>query len=369
MRKLLAVVLTLGSVLAFGNDGYMAQTGGALNFAKSKDVRLVKEHIRIVLGKERGDVLVDFEFKNLGKAQTVTMGFPEETSGDSDGQAIWNFHVWVDAIATKATRKILTQEDEDFKAAWIHQVKFGAGQTRKVRVKYQSGLGGNTSGMTVLTYILKTGGTWYGNVDSIQIDVDATKMLKGRELHLSLGKYVPTQSVLIQHPATWKAVSKNKMTTTLRNVKPDFDLDCFMIPGFWNFAINGKRIPLEYAIYHFGSPNWPVREGSEVWIAPVILGQFFGDEGDPGESDSERFRWFGLIGEAADPWQWKIENNVLIIDPYKFPLTAPMRDFPAAFDQTMSGVKLSDIIRALKGKMRYNAAKNLVEITLPKRTK
>ncbi len=136
-----------------------------------KSVRMVREEIVMTIG--RNDYLTEahFVFRNDGPATTVRMGFPESSGGDSDFDTLKKrtpfkeFQTWVDGREITATRLIAQHNPDDFEfeAFWVKSVPFKRGQTRDVRVRYRSPLGGSTDGDFVAYSF--TGGNWKGKVD------------------------------------------------------------------------------------------------------------------------------------------------------------------------------------------------------------
>jgi hypothetical protein len=122
-------------------------------------------------------VTVDFVFRNDGPATTVLMGFPESGSGDvpkgPKKSAMKAFATWVDGVLTKADWvPVKSDQEEEYQAHWVKEVRFAAGQTRKVRVRYRSDYGGSaTPGLRHFVRYDFTGANWKGKVEESTLSV------------------------------------------------------------------------------------------------------------------------------------------------------------------------------------------------------
>lgn len=162
------------------NDSGISGVGGSLTLIKGEhtSVRMVRETVTMTLEPEDYLVTVDFVFRNEGPAATVIMGFPESGAGDVSANptksAMRSFTSWVDGAVVK-TRwvPVKSRPDEgEYKSHWVKEVRFGAGQTRKIRVRYRSYYGGSASGglSTFVRYDF-TGANWKGKVDESVLNI------------------------------------------------------------------------------------------------------------------------------------------------------------------------------------------------------
>lgn len=178
MKKILLVCASLFFAgQTFANDSAISGVSGTPGNLKAtqlagehKNIRMVREHIEMQIGRDDYVTEARFVFHNDGPATSVKMGFPEGAGGDSDFEnlkkktAFKEFKTWVDGREIKATRMMAGANEEDFTldAFWVKMVRFARGQTRNVRVRYRSPLGHSTNGNFV-SYDF-TGGNWKGNV-------------------------------------------------------------------------------------------------------------------------------------------------------------------------------------------------------------
>ncbi len=177
----LLFVLMLGTMPTWANDMSIIGVGGSLRplHGQHPQVRMVREKINIEVGQYNYKVRVNFVFHNLGKATTVTMGFPESGGGgdvpsreELAKSTFLTFSSSVDGNKVPVKRVLLNQDGEDFDAVWIKKVKFFASQTRQVQVDYTAPIGGAAGiGLEQLVGYAFTGGNWAGDVDSSILEI------------------------------------------------------------------------------------------------------------------------------------------------------------------------------------------------------
>ncbi|MEO7453739.1 MAG: hypothetical protein ABIV13_03135, partial [Fimbriimonadales bacterium] len=236
MRSVLLWLTIAVCYQAVANDGWWASTGSVAGFGKHESIQMVEEDISIRLLAESAEVEVTFMFKNHGTATVVTMGFPEEHAGLKDAGML-GFRSWVDGVevVTHRQTKLEDEESRHWKAVWLKDVRFDAGQSRKVRVTYKAEYGGNTSGSRRLNYTLETGATWKGQIERCHILVDWS----GWDIGPPELRFLRTASVKEQK---WARTSRHRSETVLTEVRPDYDLAVDFASAFWNFRIDGVRV-------------------------------------------------------------------------------------------------------------------------------
>jgi hypothetical protein len=173
--------LLLGTLPALANDMSIIGVGGSLRplHGQHPQVRMVREKIDIEVGQNNYHVRVNFVFRNMGKATSVKMGFPESGGGgdmpaktEKDKSTFLTFSSNVDGKKVPVKRVLLNRGDEDFDAVWIKTVKFAAGQSRQVQVDYTAPIGGAAGvGLEQLVGYDFTGGNWAGDVDSSVLNI------------------------------------------------------------------------------------------------------------------------------------------------------------------------------------------------------
>jgi len=274
------IPIVLLATNAIANDGWWAATGEMGGFGKNDQIQMVEERIDIRLGTESAQVTVDFVFKNHGPAVIVTMGFPEEHAGPMD-RGMRSFTSTVDGVPQDVRKKILDQDDErrHWSVVWLKDVDFEVGQSRKVRVAYEAQYHGNTGGELGLTYIMRTGSTWRGPLESCEISVDWSARDRGPPLI----RFTDDDPIKAK---AWRRVARDRCRATLTDIEPDFDLSISFAKKFWNFEIDGARVSTEafcgasdrrdprlrtdyshYVASFFGAEG---AEGWEWWEHPAI---------------------------------------------------------------------------------------------------
>lgn len=135
------------------------------------------------------DVRVDvlFVLKNRGKAQTVTVGFPEAFGyepGMEEGETaptIRDFRVELDGVPVETVVQPLAKRNEEFQFDRVHlwRMHFAVGQTRTVRNTYRFEPSYSSNGEWNVRYILKTGRLWAGPIGRIDVVVRAPIPVRG----------------------------------------------------------------------------------------------------------------------------------------------------------------------------------------------
>lgn len=172
--------VVLGAVAAPGagaNDTAVSGVSGSARPLRGehRDIQMVRELVWIEVRGDSYTTTADFEFFNHGSAQSVRMGFPEESYGGGSGDRLLkkssfqSFATWVDGRQVRA-RRVASEQDvsERFKALWVKTVFFGSGQRRRVRVRTESRVGGmaaylSEGGGRLASYNF-SGGNWKGSV-------------------------------------------------------------------------------------------------------------------------------------------------------------------------------------------------------------
>lgn len=127
---------------------------------------------------DESHVRCEFVFTNHGPAQTVTMGFPAQGGfGDSGGPGYsprpQGLRTWVDGarVATSLRTGVQTGRHDPGMSWYVKRVRFGAGQTRVVRVEYTQPNGEDSMGGRWFPYAVSTGASWRGPIGELQVTV------------------------------------------------------------------------------------------------------------------------------------------------------------------------------------------------------
>lgn len=200
-----AAVCTFGllTFCALGNDGGISFGGSPRLLSGHPSVAMASEVVVMTVGDEKVTVDCNFVFKNSGKATQVRMGFPDEGQGEQDpdqGDTDWKkhkvfgsfrtFRSWVDgrAVPTKVVHAATPGKFWHTKV-----VRFGAGQTRRVRDVYTVNIGGGITAKSMgsvrqASYILHTGSSWRGNIGRSEIIVHFSRAYPANLRLRPLGK-------------------------------------------------------------------------------------------------------------------------------------------------------------------------------------
>lgn len=350
--SILALAATLGVVRA--NDGWYIGTGVPTPLrASHPNIQMVSEDLKIWLGSK---VVVDvtFVFKNHGPATKVTMGFPEHRAVMEE-PGIVNFRSWVDGKRVRVTRKGLSADKVDriYEAVWLKEVQFARNGSRMVRVRYDTGLSGNTSGQYALTYILKTAKSWRMPIEKFTITVDWTGLrgLSKPELHI------------VNADVKWVIRGNRRRTATIKNFTPKGDVALTLREGFWNFRVNGRKIPLPTTDHRYGAV---VGSRTDPLFRIEDIGVLFGTRGSYSEFGVNWFDWGAPLADAIGG-PFAVANNKLTWqDGRTLRLARGTRTRSVRYEEYRY-VYLRDLVNALGGRMRYVASDERIDITIPTR--
>lgn len=189
-RTLRLIFLLTGFTAVFltqvrADDTYFGGYGADVFPSTRTKVRMVSEIVN--MKKVDRDVFAtcDFTFLNPGEDAVVTMGFPAEPQEDESDEPvkvdlrnvlIQKFTVLVDGEKLPfQIRKCKNEEnlkDLNFDYAFVWKVKLPHDKPVHLHHTYQYGMSGNSMGQWWMSYILKSGALWDGNIGSAQITID-----------------------------------------------------------------------------------------------------------------------------------------------------------------------------------------------------
>jgi len=188
-RLLLCLALALSGLSARSDDTAVYGQGGALS--------PMQEHPSIVMDEMLVDARVTpdastvdcrFVFRNAGPTVTVKMGFPESGNANAGPNAgFTSFDTWVDGRRVPARTEGMEVNDQA--GIWnrwrVKTVRFAAGQTRRVRVRYSVRTTEDSMGGRRFEYRLGSGGSWKGAIKNalvrmrVQYDDDSFALQPG----------------------------------------------------------------------------------------------------------------------------------------------------------------------------------------------
>jgi hypothetical protein len=130
-------------------------------------IRLVAEHVSVHVSLDRATNSVDciFVLSNEGSADSVTIGFPELSGGDTSARPFTSFRSYIDGHQVDCIRQRGESCGKSCEVYWwTKRVFFDAGQTSVIRDQYEAPLGmsiGDSTGNFVhFEYSLWTGSSW-----------------------------------------------------------------------------------------------------------------------------------------------------------------------------------------------------------------
>ena len=148
------------------NDGYFGGSADPEQLGKSKDISMVREEIRIWVGKSSYSARCRFEFRNHGNPQNIRIGFPNLT-GNENEPLFTSFRSVVDGAP------VAVQDYSKDGSFWkVKEVKFARGETKVVENFYTGRVGAYTVAangrdiglVSYLDYVVETGASWKGPI-------------------------------------------------------------------------------------------------------------------------------------------------------------------------------------------------------------
>jgi hypothetical protein len=170
------VVLVLGILLLLvpsppsrADDGAIEAVGGAVSpLIEHATIRLSAEYVHIWFRPDGIQVECIFFLDNNGPATTVTMGFPNFSSG-ADVEANVPFssfasYVDGDSVTVTIVPDAVRNHYGSYGCWYTKDVSFDAGQRRCVRDVYSGSTGHSVPDHRWFEYILWSGATWSGTI-------------------------------------------------------------------------------------------------------------------------------------------------------------------------------------------------------------
>jgi hypothetical protein len=267
VRRILTLICLTLATLANADDAYWSAVGSAGAFAKSKDIRMESEDVRISLHYSFMHIRAVFNFKNDGRAQTVTTAFPElmvdyTKRSDTAPISISHFKCWVDGEAVPVARKSMPlpkiSDYSNYSAVWLKKVSFAAKGNRQVVCEYDSRCSLERQWVDSY-YVLRTGATWKGRIGDCKVRVDWGRLK---------GVGTPTFQAASEPIAGGKRIRPSQVGPNwaefhFKRLLPKFDLEMMWPSGFWNYTINGKS-PQEAPLRNEGETQMHGREDDPI---------------------------------------------------------------------------------------------------------
>ena len=161
---------------AVSNDGAITGVGGTIEVLdEHPGIVLVGEHVHAQLLRGAGVLEVEcfFVLENRGSADTVTIGFPEDSGGDTRPQPFLSFASFVDGSEVACDRIPSGLGPPGSRHWWVKEVFFAPGQTRIIRNLYRAEPGHNAGDpggdLRFFEYTLGTGASWAGKIGAATV--------------------------------------------------------------------------------------------------------------------------------------------------------------------------------------------------------
>jgi hypothetical protein len=240
---LFAAVMVGIPLCTLADDGYAGGVGENPMPQNSKDIVMDSEVVNVILHKEFAEVECAYRFRNEGEAQTVIMGFPNQTRLEIDdgirSPGIGMFRAFADGKELPVRLSTVNLKDGDpgiakygKKSGWFfHNVPFKKGETKVVVNKYIADHGATANWKAALHgfgYVLRTGASWKGVIGKADInvtfagDVSWNNLVMGDEYYAEYGEKPPADYVTSQRiePKNFKK-NKNGLSWSFTNLEPD----------------------------------------------------------------------------------------------------------------------------------------------------
>ncbi len=245
---LLLFAAILFPVLLFADAANLIFTaGGNVKPINSESIKMVKEKINITMLGNHFEVRVDYVFYNSGEKQTAIMGFPNSrgTYGDPEDlqdvkYGIKDFRAFDGKNELKIERKetAITKSTKAFPVWETFMVDFEAGETKNVTNIYTQEYFGESGHSTkIAKYILTTGATWKGSIDSIWVNIYSDLSdsdFNNRTVYLleeggDYRSYDKGEYSLYIFPQEY-IIEDNVIKMMFTDVEPDFNLNMSLPP-------------------------------------------------------------------------------------------------------------------------------------------
>ena len=186
MKHILISLLFVFSIATSkANDAFLGSRGGnVFPIIRNESIRMVKEEIKVVMGKDSCKVYCKFWFKNLGtKAENVFMGFPDYFENMTEiSNPLRGFTCSVNGHKTAFDKRTQTTEVDNipdlkqYEKWFCWNVNFKPGETVLVENTYNGDLGGSADGTCSFSYLIGTAQTWSSTIANGKVIFDYSKI-------------------------------------------------------------------------------------------------------------------------------------------------------------------------------------------------
>ncbi len=186
MKKFTLFMIVLLTILVYNPTELMADAanmvfapGGNVKVINSEFIKMKNEQIYITVCEDKCKYKVEYTFVNTGDEQTVLMGFPN--SKRIMGRQAETVYGINDFLAFEGTSKLEVfrkdkenQDDKIVKSLYeCFEVHFKKGETKHITNTYSQEYVNPYRDNFEVTYILTTGASWKGTIDTISVFIDS----------------------------------------------------------------------------------------------------------------------------------------------------------------------------------------------------
>ncbi len=248
---MLAVILSRIALLPVSaNDGVLGVTPDGVYPITQSDIMMVSEEIYIHCAT--GKVTCRFDFKNLGDAQTVVMGFPArlnenleyESFTTEEDVTIRNFtardekgEISVSLADTIPNPPLKNEWGMEAYSKWYtFSVDFEKQQEKTLYHTYKVNFPYYSNGEVVMGYVIETGALWKGPIGHSKVIFD-------------MGE-IPMYSLSRLFPLNYYRIEGQKLIFERREFKPEYNL---------SVVKNEQVVDLEWLKNVYGEPDSETR--------------------------------------------------------------------------------------------------------------
>lgn len=262
---IILLLVTMPFTLITSDDAPVEPTqSGNIMPVYNTDIEMKSERIDIYLNEDDYDVVVEYVFHNTGKAQAISMGFPnvnkepylvppitdfeayengnkKEIYTKSADDSFYKFKEYVEIFPNTDTNKYHLSMLRDMPVVFeCFDTYFKAGETKNIKNKYSQDYYINYGGSKrFLAYILKSGAFWKGKIGKIDLYIHLDKIPEyERKNQIVYETYYPDidddledlKSIekWIVKPEKYTEWKGNTIEMHIENIEPDFNMEMFM---------------------------------------------------------------------------------------------------------------------------------------------
>ena len=231
------VLLSLMTSGVYGDDSVLGGVGNTVYPIFDTEVQMMGERVDIQIRDRKAFVRCEFLFKNTGKKEKVTIGFPaygtlpptEDRQHFGDDLKIYDFMTYVDGKEIQTTirdgiKPVGNNRDDLYYPKWhVWEMEFEKNQTRRVVNTYWMHNSFDSSGGEWVQYILKTGATWKDVIGYGKITITLDQSISLQDITLrDYQLYKDNENVTLRI-----LPEENKFIWEFYGIEPNFDIGLY----------------------------------------------------------------------------------------------------------------------------------------------